>query len=128
MFHDRQCQAFKRNVDCLLTFMLFQNSIRHNLSLNRYFIKVPRAQDEPGKGSFWRLDKNSEPKLVEQAFRRRNKRSLLPCRTTLGIMSRSVACYTQLQFFTRESLLIFPVCLRTMMIDKYSAQPVSVQF
>ncbi|EDL34835.1 mCG12375, isoform CRA_a [Mus musculus] len=42
----------------------WQNSIRHNLSLNRYFIKVPRSQEEPGKGSFWRIDPASESKLV----------------------------------------------------------------
>ena len=57
---------------------LFQNSIRHNLSLNRYFVKVPRSQEEPGKGSFWRIDPASEPKLVEQAFRRRRQRGV-PC-------------------------------------------------
>ena len=56
----------------------FQNSIRHNLSLNRYFVKVPRSQEEPGKGSFWRIDPASEPKLVEQAFRRRRQRGV-PC-------------------------------------------------
>ncbi|KAK7134141.1 hypothetical protein R3I93_017522 [Phoxinus phoxinus] len=65
----------------------WQNSIRHNLSLNRYFIKVPRSQEEPGKGSFWRIDPSSEGKLVEQAFRKRRPRGV-PCfRTPLGPLS-----------------------------------------
>ncbi|KAM6904782.1 forkhead box protein K2 [Xenentodon cancila] len=65
----------------------WQNSIRHNLSLNRYFIKVPRLQEEPGKGSFWRIDSSSEAKLVEQAFRKRRPRGV-PCfRTPHGPLS-----------------------------------------
>lgn len=38
---------------------------------HRYFIKVPRSQDEPGKGSFWRIDPNSEVKLIDHSYRKR---------------------------------------------------------
>lgn len=52
----------------------WQNSIRHNLSLNRYFVKNPRNHEEPGKGSFWRIETTNETKLLDQAYRRRRKR------------------------------------------------------
>lgn len=53
----------------------WQNSIRHNLSLNRYFIRLARKDNESGKGSFWRLDQNCEEKLMDHAYRHRKQRT-----------------------------------------------------
>ncbi|CAF3082531.1 unnamed protein product [Rotaria sp. Silwood2] len=52
----------------------WQNSIRHNLSLNRYFIRLARKENDSGKGSFWRLDQTCEEKLIDHAFRHRKQR------------------------------------------------------
>ena len=59
-----------------------------NMNQFRYFVKVPRSQEEPGKGSFWRIDPSSEVKLVEQAFRRRRQRGV-PCFRGIVAISKS---------------------------------------
>ncbi|XP_044760611.1 forkhead box protein K1 isoform X2 [Coccinella septempunctata] len=85
----------------------WQNSIRHNLSLNRYFIKVPRSQEEPGKGSFWKIEGQSETKLIEQAFRRRRQRGVQCFRAPFGLSSSAPPSPTHVGM----SGLITPECL-----------------
>ncbi|KAJ2580042.1 hypothetical protein GGH95_002798 [Coemansia sp. RSA 1836] len=48
----------------------WQNSIRHNLSLNKAFIRVQRANNEPGKGSYWAIADSCKGQFSNGVYKR----------------------------------------------------------
>ncbi|KAG0042751.1 Forkhead box protein J3 [Gryganskiella cystojenkinii] len=75
----------------------WQNSIRHNLSLNKAFQKLERNMGEPGKGCFWTLHKDAHEICAATVCKKSKKTDdsvTLPENVVLGLSDESPSSMT----------------------------------
>ena len=72
----------------------WQNSIRHNLSLNKAFIKKERPRDDPGKGNYWAIEPGMETHFIKDKASRRPTSSSGASMKTSALLSNEAAIWS----------------------------------
>lgn len=101
----------------------WQNSIRHNLSLQKSFKRIDRAKEDPGKGSYWAIEDGHESSFLKEKPPRKSAASAenLPVMSTRLEPSKPIG---QQDFLAQSALPPLPVSQQPIQFY-HLAQPVS---